>query len=235
MKARLILCRGCIAYFGPIVDNRPHSHHAGQIVLSIGSPFLLMQAGSTQRLEQAFIPPDTEHALDSRSMPLAVLLFESSALPGIDLEASPPLRAADHLDADCPLRALKNLLGVNEPPPPANPPLDARIARLIALARATEGPVHLADLAGRVGLSASRLTHLFTRCEGIPFKRWLLWDRLLRTVDRLAAGADLTTAAHAAGFADSAHLSRSFRAHFGIAASRIFRSRSVQVSRCPIH
>jgi AraC-like DNA-binding protein len=105
----------------------------------------------------------------------------------------------------------------------------------MALARTTEGTVHLSDLAGRIGLSPSRLTHLFTRREGIPFKRWLLWDRLLRTVDHLAAGVDLTTAAHTAGFADSAHLSRNFRAHFGIAASRIFRSRSVQVSRCPIH
>ncbi len=189
MKARLVLCRGCIAYLGPIADNRPHRHHAGQIVLSLGSPFLLMQAGSTQRLEQAFIPPDTEHALDSRSMPLAVLLFESSALPGIDLEASTPLRA------------LKNLTGANEPPPPANPPRDARIARLMALARGAEGTVRLGELAGRVGLSPGRLTHLFTRCEGIPFKRWLLWDRLLRTVDHLAAGVDLTTAAHAAGTA----------------------------------
>ncbi len=95
--------------------------------------------------------------------------------------------------------------------------------------------MRLADLAKAIDLSPGRLTHVFTQREGIPFKRWLLWDRLLRTVDQLCAGADLTTAAHAAGFADSAHLSRSFRAHFGIPASRIFRSRSVQVSRCAQH
>lgn len=225
-----------MAYLGPIADNRPHRHHAGQIVLSLGSPFLLMQAGSTQRLDQAFVPPDTIHALDSQGAPLAVLLFEPSAVPGIGPKASLLLRAAaDSLDADCPLRVLKGLLGANEPPPRAIPPRDVRIARLMALTRATEGTVRLADLASRVGLSSSRLTHLFTRCEGIPFKRWLLWDRLLRTVDRLAAGDDLTTAAHAAGFADSAHFSRSFRAHFGIAASSVFRSRSVQVERCPLH
>jgi AraC-like DNA-binding protein len=181
------------------------------------------------------LPPDTVHAIDSAGAAVLVLLFESSALPGLDWSAAGGLRTRERLALDCPLRMLRRLAGTSALPPDGIPRTDARIDRLMALARTTEGTVHLSDLAGRIGLSPSRLTHLFTHREGIPFKRWLLWDRLLRTVDHLAAGVDLTTAAHTAGFADSAHLSRNFRAHFGIAASRIFRSRSVQVSRCPIH
>jgi AraC family transcriptional regulator len=43
----------------------------------------------------------------------------------------------------------------------------------------------------------------------------------------------LTTAAHEAGFADSAHLSRTFRDTFGLAPSRIFkRSQFIQVFFC---
>jgi len=58
-----------------------------------------------------------------------------------------------------------------------------------------------------------------------------LWLRLMRAVERFAAGASLTDAAHEAGFADSAHLSRTFRRMFGIAAgslrvsSHLFRAR----------
>ena len=224
MKARLVLCRGAMAYLGPLVDNRPHRHHAGQVVQSTGKPFLLHGAQGSQRLHRAVVPPDTFHAVDSAGEPVLVLLFEPMTLP------PPQTGAPTEVTLDCPLRMLGRLPLY----PPAAPP-DARLARIKALARATAGTPRLSELAGRVGLSPSRLTHLFTRSEGIPFKRWLLWDRLLRTVDRLAAGDDLTTAAHAAGFADSAHFSRSFRAHFGLAASRVFRSRSVQVERCPLH
>lgn len=229
VKARLILCRGAMAFLGPLADNRPHRHHAAQIVQSIRAPFLLHGAQGSQHLHHALVPPDIVHAIDSAGEPVLVLLFEPAALPPAPL-ADITLGA----DLDCPQRLLARLQGA----PPAHlsaAPSDTRLERFKALARAAEGTVRLAELAGRVGLSPSRLTHLFTRSEGIAFKRWLLWDRLLRTVDRLAAGADLTTAAHAAGFADSAHFSRSFRAHFGIAASHIFRSRSVQVERCPHH
>lgn len=223
MKARLILCRGCMAYLGPVSDNQPHSHHAGMLVQSAGTPFLLHDARGRRRLHEAVVAPDALHALDSLGAPVRVLLFEPVVLPPADL---PGASSAPGLD--CP----RILLGLQ---PDETAPPDARIERLKALARTTDGTARLNALAGRIGLSPSRTTHLFTRCEGIPFKRWLLWDRLLRTVDRLAAGDDLTTAAHAAGFADSAHFSRSFRAHFGLTASHVFRSRCVQVERCPRH
>lgn len=48
-----------------------------------------------------------------------------------------------------------------------------------------------------------------------------LWLRLQRAVELFAAGTPLTEAAHAAGFADSAHLSRTFRRMFGIAAATL--------------
>lgn len=228
MKAQLVLCQGAMAYFGPVADNRPHSHHAGQIVLASDAPFTLHTPQGRRCERQALLPPDTVRAIDSAAAPVLVLLFEPA---GVARPADGPLQHPDKLALDCPQRMVSRLLGAQA----AAPAPDARIEQLKTLARETEGTVRLATLSGRVGLSPSRITHLFTRCEGIPFKRWLLWDRMLRTVDRLAAGADLTTAAHAAGFADSAHFSRSFRALFGLSAVRVFRSRSVQVTRCARH
>ena len=57
-------------------------------------------------------------------------------------------------------------------------------------------------------LSESRLQHLFREQVGVPIRRYLLWHRYLTALSLLADGASVTRAAHAAGFADSAHLTR---------------------------
>ena len=45
-------------------------------------------------------------------------------------------------------------------------------------------------------------------------------------------GANLTEAAHLAGFADSAHLSRTFRAMFGVAPSLLFKPSQAGITFC---
>jgi AraC-like DNA-binding protein len=72
------------------------------------------------------------------------------------------------------------------------------------------------EVAAAVGVSVSRLTHLFTEQVGIPLRRYVLWLRLRMAITEVLAGADLTDAAHSAGFADSAHLTRTCRDMFGL-------------------
>jgi len=48
---------------------------------------------------------------------------------------------------------------------------------------------------------------------------YVLWRRLLQVWTLLMRGETLAGAAHAAGFADSAHLSRTARSMFGLAPS----------------
>ena len=79
----------------------------------------------------------------------------------------------------------------------------------------------LGDIAALTGLSPGRARHLFVQQTGLPFRTWLLWQRLVRAVELFARGSSLTEAAHAAGFSDSAHLSRTFRRMFGIAAASL--------------
>jgi AraC-like DNA-binding protein len=55
----------------------------------------------------------------------------------------------------------------------------------------------------------------------MPLRPYLRWLRLQQALSGIARGANLTEAAHAAGFSDSAHLSRSFRSTFGIAPSAL--------------
>lgn len=80
----------------------------------------------------------------------------------------------------------------------------------------------LVQAAAEAHISPSRLTHLFTGEVGIPFRRYGLWVRLRRAAEHVAGGTNLTRAAVAAGFSDSAHLSRAFKTNFGLSPSALF-------------
>lgn len=82
-----------------------------------------------------------------------------------------------------------------------------------------------AALGRRVALSPHRLMHLFRAATGLPLRRYTLWLRLRAAMAAALQGATLTEAAHAAGFSDSAHLSRSFREHFGLPPRFLFEHR----------
>jgi AraC-like DNA-binding protein len=81
-------------------------------------------------------------------------------------------------------------------------PLDTRTTSL----------VHLSKLAG---LSPSRFAHVFTESMGTPLRPFVRWLRLRRAARELVSGRSATHAAHVAGFADAAHLTRTFRRMLG--------------------
>lgn len=96
---------------------------------------------------------------------------------------------------------------------------DRRALAMIDYVRRNLGDrVSLPAAPGRVGLSLSRARHLFVAQTGLPFKTYVLWLRIERAVALYAAGSSLTEAAHEAGFADSAHFSRTFKETFGLTA-----------------
>ena len=118
--------------------------------------------------------------------------------------------------------AVAALAGLPEPPPPSGA-LQQALALLPGLA-AAGGPIRLDRVAAEVGLSPSRLRHLFTAQLGLPFTACVRWARLQAAMQAFRAGGTLTQAAHAAGFADSAHLTRVFHAMFGLAPSTAARN-----------
>ena len=73
--------------------------------------------------------------------------------------------------------------------------------------------------------------HLFAQHTGTSLRSYALWAKLRRALREALSGASLTTAAHAAGFADSAHLSHSFKAMFGLPPRFLFERRSELVVR----
>jgi AraC-like DNA-binding protein len=97
---------------------------------------------------------------------------------------------------------------------------DERIMRAVAfIKRNLDSRLTLEDVAAEAYLSPSRFRHLFVEQTGMALRPYILWRRFLRVWELLMAGESLSTAAHAAGFADAAHLTRTSRCMFGLTPS----------------
>ena len=98
--------------------------------------------------------------------------------------------------------------------------VDARL--LCALAAIDGRGASVAVAAEQAGLSESRLTHLMTETLGAPPRIWRSWLRLQRALrETMLGGVNLTQAAHRAGFADSAHLTRTCKRLTGVRPARM--------------
>ena len=115
-----------------------------------------------------------------------------------------------------------------------DPRIVQTLSRLSHEARTASAPAPaLHHLTHDVALSSSRLRHIFAEQLGLSMQSYLLWQRLLVAIELSTHGLSLTQAAHDAGFADAAHLTRTFRRMFGVKPSDVFRdSHSVQVFPC---
>lgn len=77
----------------------------------------------------------------------------------------------------------------------------------------------LGRISAGVGLSPGRFRHLFRDQTGVSYSAYRLWARTRRAVLMLADQPQLIDVAHAAGFADQAHFSRTFLRTFGLRPS----------------
>jgi AraC family transcriptional regulator len=80
-------------------------------------------------------------------------------------------------------------------------------------------PLTLPQVARVAFLSPSRFRHLFAEQTGMGLRQYILWRRFVNVWEHRMNGVSLSEAAHAAGFADSAHLARTSRRMIGIPPS----------------
>ncbi|MDQ2640367.1 MAG: AraC family transcriptional regulator [Pseudomonadota bacterium] len=104
----------------------------------------------------------------------------------------------------------------------ARDPSDPRVlAAIDYIRKRIDTPISLPAVAKVAHLSPGRFRHLFVEETGMPLRTYVLWRRLLQVWTLLTQGKSLSEAAHAAGFADSAHLSRTSRTMFGTTPSAL--------------
>ena len=221
----------------------PHAHYAIQCVIGIpdGLRIRMSRKGEWQATSGALIPSRATHTIDTHQCRWGAVMFiepetlEGRAIGGRLQRAHQCLsheqvaafadrlehawrteRSKPAVSAIC-QQWVRELAGTESPPPP-DPRVLSAIERISM--RAGNEPT-LEALAASVHLSPSRFRHLFVAAVGMPLRTYLLWRRLLRAWEHQMQGDSITDAAHAAGFADAAHLSRTSRVMFGLPPSVI--------------
>jgi AraC-like DNA-binding protein len=66
--------------------------------------------------------------------------------------------------------------------------------------------------------------------ERLPFSRYMLWRKLTRAMVAIGSEETIAAAAHAADFADAAHLTRTFYQMVGMAPSALMRGDFVEIA-----
>lgn len=219
----------------------PHAHYAIQLVagLPTGPRVQFGRRGEWQDAAAALVPSRATHSIDIAACRTSVVVFiEPETTEGRAIGArlqgqplvldapsvAPALAALEHawrtehsaegVRAAC-MQLVRDLAGTS--PREAS---DPRVLQAVAYLRErVDRPVSLEEVAAAVHLSPSRFRHLFVAETGMPLRTYALWRRLLHVWELLMQGETLSGAAHAAGFADSAHLSRTSRTMFGVPPS----------------
>lgn len=239
-------------YLGAASDTCIHAPHAIKVCIAAHGNFRLHSStdGSWRSYQAAMIAPDYPHRLDGRGAMLGLFYLIPEAVEArrildghFDQSISPIAqstidmllpRLRRHLDQGCSGEEASELFDhlVKELSPSTNSrlALEPRVSLALEYLRSTtDHRVTVTEIAAAVSLSPSRLAHLFRASAGLPIRRYQLWLRLRSAIERMAERGSLTETAHATGFADSAHLSRTFRRMMGLAPSDLLRnSRFIQ-------
>ncbi len=221
-RPRLIVDSTMVLYIG-MVDVVPE-HRCGVTVFGAGidGPVRVQCGDRISEGRLFMMAPGIIRSVTAFTSRLGVLLID----PGVqvtDTIAPPRTLASLTRLAACPdpaaWRDLKASLALG----PRTATLPTAVQQAARLIDVSEHHAMIAsEIATCVGLSTSRLEHLFSESMGTPMGAYRTWRRFRGIASAIANGANLTEAAHQSGFYDSAHFTRSFKAAFGLSPSMIF-------------
>jgi AraC-like DNA-binding protein len=215
-----------------------HAHHAVQLTLVFdGTVSFRIASEPWREVPAAIVAPDRLHEFDGQGRTVAQVFIEPESVVGRALaaRAAQVIAPLDSKIRDRALGKLRAAYETNAPDEaivagareaialvggtqPQAPVIDARVRAALDRIQASPGAAFtLAEVAAACALSPGRFRHLFVEQVGISFRAYVLWTRINHAIDLGMHGSSWTDAAHEAGFADSAHLTRTFRRMFGVA------------------
>jgi AraC family transcriptional regulator len=227
-----------------------HAHHAIQIVIALdGQVAICGSDGEWREARGIVVRPDAEHSFDCNGA-VGVMMFvdpestegawlskslrqDITIVPDTRLDAiAPGLRAfADQPDEFGDVAALIRgcIQGLSPGLAPARR-LDSRVTTVLETIRASDDlRMSLDQAADKACLSSTRFAHLFKDQVGLPYSRYMLWRKMTRAMVAIASEGTIAAAAHAADFADAAHLTRTFYQMVGMAPSVLMRGDFIEI------
>jgi AraC family transcriptional regulator len=222
----------------------PHSHHAILIVVAIDGEMAIRGARGDWRTGRGIIVRhDVEHSYDGKGASGAMIFVDPESYEGVwlqtalveDITVVPGARSgicaeALRTFAEKPFESMEVgdlirhcVLTLCAGAPPSRR-LDERVTKVLTAIQATDDlRMSIEDAAAMAFLSPSRFAHLSKQQVGLPFRRYMLWRKLTRAMLAIGKERTIAAAAHAADFADAAHLTRTFYQMFGIPPSVMMR------------
>jgi len=228
-----------------------HAHHAIQAVIAIDGELLIKgergdwRAGAGHIVKQdvghafdcngafgamLFVDPEsTEGAWLSTSLKSDITIVPKARLDGSIVELRKFLDSPfDSLEVGALIQHCARALSPR--PAPARK-IDERVTTVLAAIRASDDlRFSLDQAADRACLSPSRFAHLFKQQLGLPYSRYMLWRKMTRAMVAIASSRTISDAAHAADFADAAHLTRTFHQMFGMPPSVLMQGEFSEIS-----
>lgn len=224
------------------IDADAHQHAFIQVTLALEGNCEMVVAGQAIRCSGIVIDANVVHQIQGTGQPLMLLLIDSTS----DLAASfqryldsrlflvfPPamtkgVRAFVHkshagiTDTNSYVAFLDELmtwLGVAHAKPAI---ADPRIAELVQQLRTCTDIEHsVSQYAGQLGLSSSRLSHLFKENTGISLGGYIVLHKLQKAVYLIFEGHSITDAAMTAGFDSPSHFAATAKRLLGMTAREI--------------
>lgn len=239
----LYVWNGICLFWGTSFHTDPHLHNTLQLVFDIDKQFTLkdkdldwtsfsaaiIKAGHMHQLDSCgsiqlfiYLDKDSDYA---KKLTAKYLLEEGIA----DLGQSEIRHLSNSffkkllLQSDCkPLMKgcqtiLNHLVKCEE-----NQERDERIVKAVNfIANATNRQFKVADVAEHVCLSESRLRYLFKKQMGQPIQNFVMWMKVVDSLNMVLQGKQLAQTAIDAGFWDGSHMNRSFKELIGLPPGQV--------------
>jgi len=241
MDASAFAWPAALFLWGPGSWSDLHRHHCVQLVLALDGTLRFRHGPHPRwtRCGAVLVKPDAWHEVNAQGAHVLIAFVDAESDLGAALSERTasdvaPVGSATVAEWRAQLGEPAALTAARVEPwvtrtllsDRRSPSIDHRVKRVLRdlpnrLAEAEA--VSLDAVAASVRLSPSRFLHLFTTSVGVPLRPYVLWLRLQCGAREMAGGRSVAEAAHAAGFSDAAHFSRTFRRMLGATPRQILR------------
>lgn len=239
----LYVWNGVSLFWGSSFNTNPHKHETLQLVFDLKNEFLLRDnSGEWNSYHSAIIRNEHLHQFDSNGGIQLFLYLDKDTRYAQELIhqylVHQNINDISHhiidtlgtaffkellINPSCQrlfegsLKIIDHLMGASK-----SIQTDPRIANALKYIKSNSKPaLKVAEIAEHICLSESRFRHLFKLQMGQSIQNYILWTKVISSIDSLLKGHKLSHVAYESGFWDGSHMDKAYKTLLGISPGSI--------------